>query len=288
MSTSLQLTAAVLLALATSVAGAADAGIYTLVEGDARVLRGTTWFKLVPGARAEEGDIVEAGEHANVQLELSGGAAINLHGPGAFFATGIFVADNKPAAASDITIQRGWLKCAATGKQALRLRAGSMGVDLVQAIVVLNVDARSAEMFVESGTAKVAVQAPRAKTASTREAAAGEYLSRSGADAPLVATRPASAFISDMPREYRDPLPLLAPRFAKAAPELEPLREITLAEAEPWLASSNRKAFLKRFAPRLSDATFRAGIIARPTMFPEWDRIVRPERYRPKEKDSVN
>jgi hypothetical protein len=91
-----------------------------------------------------------------------------------------------------------------------------------------------------------------------------------------------------MPREYRDPLPVLAPRVAKAAPELEPLREVTLTEAEPWLAGSNRKAFLRRFAPRLSDTTFRAAVLARPAAFPEWDRMLRPERYRPKDKDSVN
>ncbi|HSC98210.1 MAG TPA: hypothetical protein VLI21_04865 [Casimicrobiaceae bacterium] len=71
--------------VATSVACAADAAIYTLVEGDARVLRGTTWLKLVPGGGVE-GDIVEAEEHANVQLELSGGAAIDMHGPAALFA----------------------------------------------------------------------------------------------------------------------------------------------------------------------------------------------------------
>jgi len=287
-STSLPFIAAVLLVLATSVAAAAEAGIYTLVDGDTRVLRGTTWFKLAPGARADEGDIVEAGEHGNVQLELSGGRTVNLHGPAAFLATGILAADNKQAAPTEITIQHGWLKCAASGKQTLRLRLPTMGVDLIEAIVVLNVDARDAEMFVESGTAKVTAQLARAKTVSLHEAAAGEYLSRTAAEAPLVAARPTNAFISGMPRAYRDPLPVLAPRVAKAAPELEPLREISLAEAEPWLSGSNRKAFLKRFAPRLSDAAFRAGIIARPAAFPEWDRVLRPERYRPKDQDSAN
>ena len=46
-------------------------GIYTVVDGDVRVLRGTLWYRLEPGARAENGDVVDAGEHAQVQLELS-------------------------------------------------------------------------------------------------------------------------------------------------------------------------------------------------------------------------
>ena len=279
--------AAVLLALASSIAPAAEAAIYTLVEGDVRVLRGTTWFKLAPGARAEDGDIVEAGEHANLQLELSGGRTINAHGPAALLATGNIDADNKPPAPAEITVQHGWLKCSA-GKQMVRLRLPTLSIDLVESIVVLNVDPRSAEMFVEAGTPKVIAQLARAKTAPVQEAATGEYLSRNGAEAPLVATRPTSAFISGMPREYRDPLPILAPRFPKAVTELEALREITLTEAEPWLSGSNRKAFLKRFAPRLSDPAFRAGIIARPAVFPEWDRMLRPERYRPRDKDTVN
>ena len=48
------------LALPVPCAIAADAGTYSLVEGSARVLRDTTWYKLVPGARFREGDIVAA------------------------------------------------------------------------------------------------------------------------------------------------------------------------------------------------------------------------------------
>ena len=70
-----------LLALGAAVAQAAERGIYTLVDGDARVLRGATWYALVPGARAEEGDVVDAGERAAVQLEFAQGGALNIAGP---------------------------------------------------------------------------------------------------------------------------------------------------------------------------------------------------------------
>ena len=61
------------LALQVSSASAADAGIYTIVDGDVRVLRGTTWYRLAPGARVQDGDIVDAGGLAQLQLELTDG-----------------------------------------------------------------------------------------------------------------------------------------------------------------------------------------------------------------------
>jgi hypothetical protein len=85
-----------------------------------------------------------------------------------------------------------------------------------------------------------------------------------------------------MPRPYRDALPALADHFPEA-PALTAGREITFAEAEPWLSGPARRAFVKRFTPRLTDAAFRAGVTARPAAFPEWDRILHPEKYRPKE-----
>ena len=52
----------VAIALPALPARATDSGIYTIVDGDVRVLRGATWFRLVPGARLLEGDVVEVGD----------------------------------------------------------------------------------------------------------------------------------------------------------------------------------------------------------------------------------
>ena len=48
--------------------------------------------------------------------------------------------------------------------------------------------------------------------------------------------------------------------------------DVSLAEAEPWLAGANRRIFVRRFTPRLADPAFRAAVAARPAAFPEWDR----------------
>jgi hypothetical protein len=64
--------ALLLLALGAPLAEAVDRGIYTVVEGVARVLRATTWYRLEPGTRVESGDVVDAAERG------TGGAAKRL------------------------------------------------------------------------------------------------------------------------------------------------------------------------------------------------------------------
>ena len=46
---------------------AADAGLVTVLDGNARLLRGATWYKLVEGARLQDGDVIEAEPRAQVR-----------------------------------------------------------------------------------------------------------------------------------------------------------------------------------------------------------------------------
>jgi len=263
-------------------AAAAEAGIYTIVEGDVRVLRETAWFRLVPGARARDGDIVDAvNEHSEVQLEWTGGGVMHLQGP-ALVHTGAVVAAENKSGAAELVVQRGWIKAAA-GKRPLRLRLPNATLDFADAIVVAHGDAQRSELFVESGSAKFTPVAARGKAQTALDATSGEYLERVADRAAAEQPRPPQAFVAAMPRPFRDALPALADHFGEE-PELVRGREITLAEAEPWLApGASRRTFVRRFTPRLSDPAFRAAVNARITAYPEWDRILHPDKYRPKE-----
>ncbi len=42
--------------LASALCYGADAGVVTILDGSARILRGVTWYKLVEGARVQDGD----------------------------------------------------------------------------------------------------------------------------------------------------------------------------------------------------------------------------------------
>ena len=283
----LRLIAAVVLGLAAAAVSAADTGVYTIVEGTARVLRGATWFKLAAGARVQDGDILDLRENAQVQFELAGGRAIDLLGPASVHVAGAAASGAKTVDGAEAAIQRGWFKVAGSGTSPLRLRPAAMSIDVGDAVVVVHADGASVELFVESGTVKIALPQPRGKSAVTRDVTTGEFLSRSGDRSPVFAARPPAAFVTAMPREFRDRLPALAAHFPKDV-ELTPVGDVALQEAEPWLAGANRKPFLKRFGPRLADPAFRAAVIARASTFPEWDRVLRPERYRPREPDATN
>ena len=284
--TSRSIVAFLVLLLAAS-AAAAEAGIYTIVEGDVRVLRETAWFRLVPGARAREGDIVDAvNEYSEVQLEWAGGGVTNLQGP-ALVHTGAVVAAENKSGAAELVVQRGWIKAAA-GKRTMRLRLPNATLDFADAIVVARGDAQRSELFVESGSAKFTPVAARGKAQTVLDATSGEYLERVADRAAVEQPRPSQAFVAALPRPFRDALPALAANFSEE-PELVRGREITLAEAEPWLApGASRRTFVRRFTPRLSDPAFRAAVNARITAYPEWDRILHPDKYRPKETVPVN
>ena len=170
----------------------------------------------------------------------------------------------------------------------MRLRLPNATLDFADAIVVARGDAQRSELFVESGSAKFTPVAARGKAQTALDATSGEYLERVGDRAAVEQPRPPQAFVAALPRPFRDALPALADHFGEE-PELVRGREITLAEAEPWLApGASRRTFVRRFTPRLSDPAFRAAVNARITAYPEWDRILHPDKYRPKETVPVN
>ena len=275
-----------LLALCAYTACAAERGIYTVVDGEARVLRKTTWYPLEPGARAEEGDVIDVGEHQQVQLELMHGTTLSIVGPALVHAAALPAADTKPGAASELTLLRGWYKASNTSKaQPLRLTLQAAALALADGIVVVRGDPAHTEFFVERGRVSLVTPVARGKELS-REAGEGEFWHRTGDRVFETDDRPSSAFIAAMPVALRDALPRLADRF-DTPPTLHAGREVTFAEAEPWLSGGSRRAFARRFAPRLADRAFRADAAAAAHPIPEWDRTLHPERYRPRDADAA-
>jgi len=59
------------------------------------VLRGTVWYMLPAGAALQDGDVIDAGERAQIQLELIGAGTLNLVGPAALFAVSITQRNDK-------------------------------------------------------------------------------------------------------------------------------------------------------------------------------------------------
>lgn len=275
---------ALLLALWAACAPAAERALYTLVDGDVRVLRKTTWYRLEAGARIESGDVLDVSERAQLQLEPSTGAVISVIGP-AFGYIEETRSDAKAPPAPQITLVRGWLK-AANGAKAppVRVNLPSSALQIEKGIVVVHCDAMHTEFFVESGRATLLTAAGRGKE-QAREAGEGEFWHKTGDRAFATDEHLSQAFVASMPRTLRDALPTLAGRFEGASPTLAAGRDVTYAEAEPLLAGASRRAFARRLAPRLSDPAFRTAAAAARPGVPEWDRTLHPERYRPRDAD---
>jgi hypothetical protein len=263
------------LLIACAMPAAAEVGVTTLADSGSRVLRGATWYKLVPGARVDDGDIVEAPEHAQVQLELAAGSLVNIVGPGTLHVVRASARD----APATLALSRAWTKAAAK-PPGVRIHTNAADIVATDGIVVVRAEA-APELFVESGNARLIELAPSGAEAATHDAKRGDYWSRSSGSAYATSARPPKAFVDAMPKQYADALPALAARF-KTAPQLAVDHEITYAEAEPWLAGRDRAAFEKRFASRLRDPAFRRAVEPHVVRYPSWDRMLHPEKYAPK------
>jgi hypothetical protein len=275
-----------LLAFGATTSLAADSGVYTLVNGDVRLLRGTMWYRLESGVRAESGDIVDVGQRGQAQIELARGGTLMIQGPAVAYAVALPAAADKGGGVAELVVQQGWFKAAVAARQRpLRLRLRSATLDVENGIVVVRDNAPDLEVFVEKGSAGVTPVVARGKE-TPRKASEGEFWKRSGDRAFVTEDRPPSAFIAAVPRDLRDALPSLASRYAGAAPVPVAGREVTFAEAEPWLSGAWRKGFARRFSPRLSDPAFRAAAAAAHPI-PEWDRTLHPEKYVPKDADTA-
>jgi hypothetical protein len=266
--------------LPIAAAYAAEIGIASLVEGSARVLRGATWYKLVPGARLEDGDIVDAGEGAQVLVEFAAGSVASFAGPGALYfaatpAKGVHAAE--PFA---ITLPSGWLKVAAKLPGA-RVRTAPADVATTDGILVVRAAGPTVELFVEAGGARLAEPLSKDREGPGNEAKRGEYWSKTGTGRFAMVAHAPRAFVDAMPRHFLDPLPSLAAKF-QSRPTLVVDHDITYAEAEPWLAGGDRAAFERRFASRLRDPAFRKAVEPHVARYSSWDRMLHPEKFAPK------
>ncbi|HEY2817593.1 MAG TPA: hypothetical protein VGK44_10745 [Casimicrobiaceae bacterium] len=260
---------------------AAEAGIVTIADGAARVLRGTIWYRLVAGAPFQEGDLIDAGDRTQVQLELTGGATVHVVGPATLFAASVPMRSDKADGAAEFALDKGWMKVASPANAALRMRMPAALVNVGQAIFVARQDGKSFELFVESGSVRIAETNRTSRDGAVHDAKSGEYWSRDG-DKPFVTEhRAPPQFVSAMPHHLMDRLASLTARFAGKKPTLVVDREITLAEADPWLAGPYRRTFARRLSGRLADPAFRKGVEANIAAYPDFDRILHPEKYPP-------
>jgi len=259
---------------------APEIGAVTLLEGSVRLLRGPTWYKVVMGTRVEETDILDLSEKSQVQIESAAGSIVNLSGVGTLY----FAPGKGKAAPHPLVMPAGWIKVVAK-PPGFQIRTTAFDVAVSDAIVVMRSAKGTVDFFVESGDTRYVEVAASGPDGPSREAKRGEYHARGPSGSVTTVARAPKPFVDAMPRHFIDPLHLLGTKV-KSPPTLAVDREITFAEAEPWLAGRDRAVFERRFTSRLRDPAFRSAVMPNAARYPNWDRILNPEKYEPKKDEA--
>lgn len=278
-------TAAVVAALLPAWSSAAPVGLVTIADGEAAaVLRGTQRHAVAEGLRLQADDIVRTGAGTRLlRIELADGTTLDLGAstelllqPGAALG----------GRAAMLYLARGWLKVGARPGAAEGLdgiTAASFDLGKVSGGTVVHLTPQALLVFVESGAAELGERSD-GRAGRSQALRDGDAYVRRGQVPGSVMKRPPADLLQELPRGFVDSLPRRAARFQNATVEPGPAEEVGYDEVAGWINGEPalRQAFLPRFAGRARDRQFRAALVAEMRAHPEWDRLLFPEKYRPK------
>jgi hypothetical protein len=250
----------------------------TIVEGPASLLDGIRRSVAASGAALEAGTIVETtAETKLLRIEWPDGEAVNL-GPDTrvmFSPPGFARRDGGVPA---LYLLQGWVKYSSpSASQAQGLVSRLFELAPFKGVVVARADPQEASVFIQSGTAMLAER--QLRPVARHELGAGNFYTRSTATVGVVAARASAGELQQVPRAFRDTLPLRYARAAAApAPTPEGLPAPTYADLQPWLTAETpvRSGFTRRFRALLRDRAFRRDLDAHLSDHPEWRPILYP------------
>ena len=273
-----------LLAALPACSMAASIGIVTIVDGDVAVLRDTQRFAAVEGLRLRGDDVLRTSTETRLaRIELADGTALDL-GPDTELLLQPGMGSALGERAATLYLARGWLKVSAgTEPGAIGIASATLDLQRLAGTAVMNLQPGATLLFVEAGSAQAApVQDGRAgKPLALKD---GDALVRRSGEAASVARRPPADLLQGLPRAFADSLPRRAARFQARPVEPGAAVAVTYADVSRWIngEAALRTFAVGRFKPRAADAAFRAALVAEMKSHPEWDRVLFPEKYRPK------
>jgi hypothetical protein len=268
-------------------ASAADAvATLTLLEGTATLVRGVTRYALAEGVQLQAGDILEVGDKALAEIEFADGAALTLGPKTRLLARTL---PRAKAAQGDFYVPQGVMKVARVAPAArLRYVSPLFAIQPEHGSAVLLVGGADESVFVEGGALRLAAARARGASAAPLQLSAGQFFSGASLQRGSVGSRLSPGFIAALPKLFLDPLPSRLARFKDRAPQPRALDTVSYAEVETWLKAplEFRRPMLARFRSRIDDEQFRAALVANLRYHPEWDPVLFPEKYEPKEPDA--
>lgn len=266
-------------------ASAADPAppVLTLLEGPATLVRGVTRYALAEGVRLQSGDILEVGEKTLAEIEFGDGAALTLGPQSRVLAAAL---PRSGAARGDFYFPEGVAKLGRVKPEArLRIVTPFGTVQPAQGAAVLLVGDGGLQVFAEGGPVAISGQARRGAPAETLRLRTGEFFSGKSVHRAALRARPTPEFIAALPRLFLDPLPSRLARVKDRPAQPRQIDVVTYTVVETWLKApyAFRRSMPARFRALADQPEFRDALVANLRFHPEWDRLLFPEKYEPKE-----
>jgi hypothetical protein len=282
----LVLAAALALPCIAVAAETAAVGMITILEGDALIYRGSGRVHAAEGVRLAPGDIVQTAASTFVQIELADQAVAQL---GPTTRVMLNVAPARQKSERWLYLMDGWAKLSGVkrdggGATGIDLRAPLVEIPACAAVVVLQATAGEVDLFVERGESRIG-ERQASGPAAVMVLRTGDFYRRKAGARGAVNPGSMQAFIDSMPRPFRDSLPLRAERFRDQIVRPNEAPDFQYADVEVWLDAEPavRRPLVQRWRVKARDAAFRASLVAHLSQHPEWDPVLFPEKYLPKE-----
>ena len=282
---------AAMLAAASWSACAADVpGTITILEGEAQIFRGMSRYIAAEGVRLAFGDIVETGENTFIQIELGDQSSLQLGGISRVMING---GPGKSKPERWLYLMNGWAKLSGARRDpktdAYELRAPLFEMAPNPGAVVILATPIEVQLFVERGEVRLG-ERQRTGPNSAVVLKSGDTYRRKAAARGSVAQEATPDFLAKMPKYFRDTLPSRMDRFRDQDIKPREASDFGYADVELWLKAepSIRRPFVQRWKTKaFKDPAFKAAIVADMNSHPEWDPVLFPEKYLPKEPAST-
>lgn len=253
----------------------------TLLDGEAVVIDGTRRLAAAPGLRVGAGALVETGATTSVvRFEGPEQATIDL-GPDTRIMVMPAAMAPRGGRAPTLYLLQGAVKLTSRGGATLRgLLAPGLEVQPFSGSAVVQVGNDRQAVFAEANRLELD---ERRVGGVSHSLGIGEFYSGDIARPGSVIPRPGADWLKQVPRAFRDPLPLRAAAVRERPFEPTVLPSPTYDQLAHWLRAEPgvRRDFVSRFKPLTHDAAFRSALQSHLYAHPEWDTVLNPKPPKP-------
>jgi hypothetical protein len=270
--------------VAASSAVAADVtGTVTILEGEALITRAAGRVRAAEGVRLLPGDILETGDATFLQAELVDQTVLQMGAKSRVMVGGPV----RLKAERTLYALSGWFKLSNARKEGnvrtFEFRSPLIEIGLLPGVVVMQLKPNEVTLFAERGDLKL-MERPGGTAVGLRQGQT--YRRTAGSPRGTVGGSAPAALVAEMPKAFRDSLPLRADKYRERDVQPRPAPDFIYADVEPWLKAETpfRRQFVERWRGKARDSAFRSALISNLSSHPEWDPVLFPEKYLPKPK----